>query len=66
MSRKLPAIPDVQLVQDPAALQVLSALKESIEQLTARRGAPIAKLGPTSSLAQVIVKINEILDKFQI
>jgi phage-related minor tail protein len=65
MSSKLPSIPDVQGIDDPAVQKALSAVKETVEQLTGRRGSKIAKLGPTSTLAAVILKVNELLDKLQ-
>lgn len=42
-----------------------SALKENIETLTGARGTRIKKLASDAALADVISKINEILDVLQ-
>jgi hypothetical protein len=47
---------------DPA---VYSSIKENIEIITGRRGTKIAKLKDTASTADIINKVNEIVDLLQ-
>lgn len=43
----------------------LVALKTSVESLTGQTGQPIGKLGQQAALQDVIVKINQIIDRLQ-
>lgn len=61
---KKPAIPQVPKLQEPRD-RFDSSVKETLEILTGRRGTPIADLATTATTAQIIAKINEILDVAQ-
>lgn len=65
MSYKRPSIPEANGIGDVLLKSILDALKENAEITMGRRGAKVAKLGPTSSLATVINKVNELIDKLQ-
>lgn len=41
------------------------AVKENLEILTGRRAPPLQKLDATATLAEVIAKVNEIIDRLQ-
>lgn len=62
MSRAIPQ------VRPGAERQVLEALKETVETLTARRpGVPrIRKLDANATLAQVVAKVNELIERLQV
>jgi hypothetical protein len=64
MSRAKPGIPAIPKAGDPRH-RFDGALKESLEVLMGRRGDKIAPLATTATLAEVIEKINEILDVMQ-
>lgn len=57
------AIPAVKLTSTDR--DVLVALKASIEQLTGQTGTPITKLGTQATLADVIVKLNQIIERLE-
>lgn len=57
-----PPIPDPGK-QDPYMFTLLLNVKENLDQLTGRRGGPIEPLPETASLASVIAKINEVIDR---
>lgn len=62
---KKPSIPDIP-AGDPATRVVLQALKENIEILEGRRGGDkIVTLASTATLAQVITKLNEVINHLQ-
>lgn len=42
-----------------------SSLKESVERITGQRGGKLTKLEGTAGLADVIAKINELIDRLQ-
>jgi hypothetical protein len=63
-SRTKPGIPAVPKAGDPRQ-RFDGALKETLETLTGRRGDRITQLATTATLAEVIDKINEILDTLQ-
>lgn len=50
---------------EPQVQKPLEAIKENLETLTGRRGTKIKKLGPTSTLADAINKINELIGLLQ-
>jgi len=49
----------------PASPLFNEAVKESIETLTGLRGGRIAPLPATASAADVVAKVNEIIDRLQ-
>lgn len=57
-----PPIPDVPLGKE-GDVRILSALKENVELLTGVRGGPIVKLPSTATLGDVIIKLNELIDR---
>lgn len=57
------AIPAISITSKDRA--VLEALKTSVESLTGQTGTRINKLGEEATLADVIVKINQIIDRLQ-
>lgn len=56
------AIPAIQ-AKDQSVHQILQAMKENIEILNGVRGGPIATLGSDATLAQVVSKLNEVIDR---
>jgi hypothetical protein len=62
-SMKKTAIPAVNYASKDYA--VLTALKTSVETLTGQTGTPINKLGDQATLQDVLVKINQIIDRLQ-
>lgn len=63
MSQKFIAIPSAPL--DSPVRQHLEALKENVERLRGVRGVKIKPLASTATLADVINKINELIDQSQ-
>ena len=61
---KKPAIPALS-VKDTATRNALAPMKEILEQLVGARGGRIAALPTTATTAEIISKINEILEKLQ-
>lgn len=59
---KKPAIPAVN-VQDQTVAALLRPLKENVEILTGTRGGSLTKLNSNATLAEVISKINEVIDR---
>ena len=59
---KKPGIPAVP-TKDPDTYNVLSTLKETVEILTGVRGGKLSTLPSTATTAQIISKINEIINK---
>lgn len=57
------AIPPPKMSSEDYA--TLAALKTSVETLTGQTGGKITKLGDQATLADVIIKINQILSKLQ-
>jgi hypothetical protein len=64
MSRRV-AIPAIQGVQDPAVVQILSAMKERIERSGGERVrmAKIAVIGGAATTNDIINKLNEIIGR---
>lgn len=60
---KKSSIPAVSITSKDYA--VLAALKTNVESLTGQTGGKITKLGETATLADVIVKINQLIDRLQ-
>ena len=60
---KKPGIPSIPPSKDPDTYNLLSTLKETVEILTGVRGGKIATLASTATTAQIITKINEIINK---
>lgn len=61
MSRKTPIIAYVG--QDQAVARSVESLKTVVEQLTGVRGGELTSLATGATLAQVVVKVNEIIDR---
>ena len=62
-SRPIPAVPKESA--ESGRLLFDTAVKESIEMLTGRRGAKIAPLKPGATTDQIAAKINEIIQHLQ-
>lgn len=62
--KKTPAIPSVSDIPEPVA-KLLGPIKENIEFMTGQRAAKLARLGPTSTLSDVINKVNDLIDRLQ-
>lgn len=62
---KKPAIPEVRQTIAIELRRVLDPLKEITEIITAQRVGPIMPLPANATLAQVVMKVNEILDRLQ-
>ena len=60
-------IPAIEGVQDAAVIKVLTPMKAILEQTTGRlpNTDPIVTLGANATLAGVINKINEIINRLQ-
>lgn len=41
------------------------SIKETLEVITGQRGAKVAKLPADASLADVVAKVNELIDRLQ-
>lgn len=65
MSIAKPSIPQVPRTPDRARDQFDRAIKESIETITGRRAGRIEKLPEGATLAEVVAKVNEIIDRLQ-
>ena len=52
-------------VQDPQAAQILSEMKTVVETVTGRNQAQIKTLGADATLAGVINKVNELINRMQ-
>lgn len=61
MSAQIPSTAGI----DQATRRVLDPLKENVEQLRGRRGAKIEALSDTATTAEIIAKINAIIDRLQ-
>ena len=63
-----PQIPEIEGVKDQAAIKVLGPIKSILEMITGRtpNRPQIKKLGPDATLAGVINKVNELIDRLQI
>jgi hypothetical protein len=59
---KKPAIPDI-APQGANMIGVVAALKENVEQITGLRAGQIAALPTTATQAQIITKLNEVIDR---
>lgn len=59
--RAIPKIP--QTGQDRE--QFDSAVKENLEILMGRRGTPIAKLTGNETTAEIMLKLNEVIERLQ-
>jgi hypothetical protein len=62
---KKPAIPEVRQTVPQEFRPVLEALKENVEVITSVRVKKIQPLSTSAALADVIAKVNEILDRLQ-
>jgi len=62
-----PQIPEIEGVKDQAAIKVLGPIKTILEMITGRtpNRPNIKKLGPDATLAGVINKVNEIIERLQ-
>ena len=61
MSANIPSTSGI----DPQLRKVLDPVKENIELIKGRRGTKIGKLLTTATPAEVITKVNEIIDRLQ-
>lgn len=61
---KKPTIPQVPRAEQPRA-GFDHSIKETLEIITGRRGGPIQPLPADASLADVINKVNELIDRLQ-
>lgn len=59
---KKPGIPTVPN-KDPETYNLLSSLKETAEILTGVRGGKLSTLSSTATTNQIILKINEIINR---
>lgn len=62
---KKPAIPAV-TVKDQQVASLLRPMKENIEILTGQRGGSLTKLNDNATLAEVISKLNEVIDRLNV
>ena len=60
---KKPTIPAIPFGTPQA--EHLSAIKQNIEMLTGKVGGTIENLGTAATLADVIIKLNEVINKLQ-
>ena len=60
-----PAIKSISSSVPPAVKDVLAPMKESLETIMGRRNSTVTPLATTASTAEIIAKINEILDLLQ-
>lgn len=61
-----PAIPAVPKTATEHGRHLFDAsLKESVERITGQRGGKIVQLESTATLADVIAKVNEIIERLQ-
>ena len=60
---KKPGIPTIPPGKDPDTYNVLSTIKETVEILTGVRGGKISTLSSAATTAQIIAKINEIINR---
>lgn len=63
MKRQIPTIPPSAVGTDRQPFD--TALKENLEVLFGQRGKRLEKLDASASLAEVIAKVNEIIDRLQ-
>lgn len=61
--RAIPSIP--KSAAEHGRLPFDLALKETLEQITGQRGEPVARLPTAATTAQIVAKINEIIDRLQ-
>lgn len=61
---KKPAIPQVPRGEQPRA-GFDNSVKETLEILTGRRQGKVTPLAGTATTAEVIAKVNEIIDRLQ-
>jgi hypothetical protein len=62
---KKPAIPAVN-VNDQSIAALLRPLKENVEILNGVRGGSLTKLETNATLAQVISKLNDVIDRLNV
>jgi hypothetical protein len=58
-------VPSVPKSLDAETQRFLAPLKENLEIISGQRGGQAQKLPSTATTAQIIEKINEILDRLQ-
>lgn len=61
MSAQIPSTAGI----DPVIRRVLDPIKENVEQLRGRRGGKIEALSDAATTAEIIAKINAIIDRLQ-
>ena len=66
MTDKARAIPAVEGVQDFTTSNILGAIKETVEKGFQRRGSRTAPLPTSATTAQIIAKINELIDRIRV
>ena len=60
--RTIPAVPRS---ADAEAQRFLAPIKENLEIITGQRGGQVQKLPSTATTAQIIEKLNEIIERLQ-
>lgn len=61
--RQIPAVP--RSASEQGRVEFDSSIKENMEVITGRRGTPLTTLADDATLADVIVKINELINRLQ-
>lgn len=59
------AIPEVPKTPDRARQGFDSAVKENLEMIAGQRGGKIELLASTATTAEIIAKINEVIERLQ-
>lgn len=60
--RTIPAVPKA---SDAEMQRFLAPLKENLEIISGQRGGQVQKLPSTATTAQIIEKLNELIDRLQ-
>lgn len=62
---KFRSIPQIPISADPQTKAFLAALKENFEIMAGQRGGRISALESSATNAEIIAKINEIINRLQ-
>jgi len=62
---KKPSIPQVPRGDSPQRTLFDSAVKESLEVITGKRGGSVKPLEPDATLAEVVARFNELVARLQ-
>lgn len=60
-----PGIPQVPTVAGPAVAAYLRALQGNVDVVTGRQGGRITPLKPDATAAEIVAKVNEMLERLQ-